>query len=78
MLQDVYRLDLDHGVEKASITSATEEEAALLGLQPGAAVYWITGCTDTADGVTVEYCRTVGHPSTVELASVLHWQEEDA
>ena len=78
VLQDVYHLNLDHGVEKASITSATEEEAALLGLQPGAAVYWITACTDTADGVTVEYCRTVGHPSTVELASVLLWQEEEA
>lgn len=76
VLQDVYHLDLDHGEEKASITSATEEEAALLQLQPGEAVFWITSCTDTADGTTVEYCRTVGHPNVVEMASILRWQEE--
>lgn len=77
VLKNVYHLDLDHGEENTSITTATEEEAALLRLQSGASVFWITSTTDTAEGTTVEYCRTVGHPSMVEMASILYWQKEE-
>ena len=76
ILRDIYHLDLDHGAEKTSITSATEEEAVLLNLNSGDTVFWITSTTDSADGTTIEYCRTVGHPSKIEMASILHWQEE--
>lgn len=78
ILQNVYRLNLDHGEEKTSITTATEEEAALLNLQSGDSVFWITSTTNNTDGTTVEYCRTVGHPNMLEMASILRWQEEEA
>ena len=79
VLEEVYGLDLDHGEETASITSATEEEAAHLGIEPGTPVFWIVSRTDTPDGTTVEYCRTVGRADVVELASELHWMDgEDA
>ena len=75
ILEEVYGLVLDHGEESASITSATEEEAAHLGIEPGTPVFWIVSRTDTPDGTTVEYCRTVGRADVVEMASVLQWTE---
>ena len=75
VLEDVYGLALDHGEETASITSATEEEAAHLGIEPGTPVFWIVSRTDTPDGTTVEYCRTVGRADVVEMASILRWTE---
>ena len=77
VLRDAYDLDLDHGEETASITSATEEEAAHLQIQPGEPVFWIVSQTDTKEGITVEYCRTVGRADVVEMGSILHWAGGD-
>lgn len=76
-LREVYNLQLDHGEETASITSATEEEAAHLQIETGAPVFWIVSRTDTPDGIPVEYCRTVGRADMVEMYSVLYWAEEE-
>lgn len=72
-LREAYGLRLDHGDEKTSITSATEEEARHLGVQPGDPVFWIVSLTNAPDGTPVEYCRTVGRADRMELASVLRW-----
>ena len=73
VLREVYDLDLDHGEETASITSATEEEAEHLQIETEAPVFWIVSRTDTKEGVTVEYCRTVGRADIMEMGSILHW-----
>ena len=73
-LREVYGLTLDHGDEKTSITSATEEEALHLGIGPGDPVFWIVSLTNAPDGTPVEYCRTVGRADRMELASVLRWR----
>ena len=77
VLRQAYGLELDHGEEKASITLATEEEAALLEIAPGAPVFWIVSQTDAPDGTVIEYCRTVGRADRMELASILRWQGEE-
>ena len=67
VLRDGYGLDLDHGEEKASITTAAEEEAVHLGIAAGDPVFWIVSITQTPEGVPVEYCRTVARADKVEL-----------
>lgn len=73
-LREGYGLCLDHGDEKTSITSATEEEAQYLNIQPGDPVFWIVSLTNAPDGTPVEYCRTVGRADRMELVSVLRWR----
>ena len=74
VLKDVYGLQLDHGEEKTSITTVTEEEATLLQIEAGSPAIWIVSCTDAPDGMVVEYCRTVGRADVVEMGSTLRWQ----
>ena len=74
LLRENYCLELDHGEEKTSVTLATEEEAAHLGITPGSPVFWIVSQTDSPDGTVIEYCRTVGRADRMELASILRWQ----
>ena len=78
VLREGYGLDLDHGEEKASITTAAEEEAVYLGIAAGDPVFWIVSITQTPEGVPVEYCRTVARADKVELVSVLHRGESEA
>lgn len=78
VLREGYGLDLDHGEEKASITTAAEEEAVHLGIAAGDPVFWIVSVTQTPEGVPVEYCRTVARADKVELVSVLHRGESEA
>lgn len=78
VLREGYGLDLDHGEEKASITTAAEEEAVHLGIAAGDPVFWIVSITQTPEGVPVEYCRTVARADKVELVSVLHRRESEA
>ena len=78
VLREGYGLDLDHGEEKASITTAAEEEAVHLGIAAGDPVFWIVSITQTPEGVPVEYCRTVARADKVELVSVLHRGESEA
>ena len=78
VLREGYGLDLDHGEEKASITTAAEEEAIHLGIAAGDPVFWIVSITQTPEGVPVEYCRTVARADKVELVSILHRGESEA
>ena len=73
VLRDVYGLELDHGEETTSITSATEEEAAHLQIEPDEPVFWIVSQTYNREDVTIEYCRTVGRADIMEMGSTLHW-----
>lgn len=77
-LREQYGLELDHGEEKTSITTATAEEAVHLGIAAGDPVFWIVSITQTPDGTPVEYCRTVARADKLELASVLHRRESEA
>ena len=78
VLREGYGLDLDHGEEKASITTAAEEEAVHLGIAAGDPVFWIVSITQTPEGVPVEYCSTVARADKVELVSFLHRGESEA
>lgn len=74
-LRGAYGLKLDHGWEKASITSATPEEAAYLGISEGAPSFWIVSETYGEDGVLIEYCRSLGRADVMALTSTLYWRE---
>jgi len=73
VLAEVYGLCMDHGTQKTSITYATEEEAALLCVSPGAPLYWIVSSTHSPDGTAIEYCRSVGRADSIEMESTLYW-----
>ncbi len=76
ILEDSYGLVLDHGEEKASITSVNAEEAEYLGIQTDSPAFWIVSTTRDPEGRVVEYCRTVARVDAVEMTSVLRWDYE--
>ncbi len=73
VLRNIYGLSLDHGIEKTSITYATEEEAEYLGVESGMPLYWIVSTTNAPDGTAIEYCRSVARADYTEMASTLTW-----
>lgn len=73
ILREVYNLELDHGHENASITSATEDEAAILNIQEGDPVFWLVSNTENQNNQLVEYCRAIGRSDMLELISTIHW-----
>lgn len=75
VLKNVYGLHLDHGLEKASLTSATDEEARHLGVERGEPLFWIVSSTEDPQGNIVEYCRSVARTDVVEMASVMVWDD---
>ena len=74
-LRNDFRLKLDHGWEKASITSATPEEASYLGIAEGAPAFWIVSETYGDDDTLIEYCRSLGRADVLALTSTLYWKE---
>lgn len=77
VLQNVYGIELHHGEEKTSITTATAEEAQYLQIRSGSPIFWIVNVTESPDGTPVEYCRTVARADMLELASTLYWQGDE-
>lgn len=76
ILRDVYNLNLDHGYENASITSASENEAENLKINEGDPVFWLTSFTTNSDSELIEYCRAVGRADMLELISTLKYEDE--
>lgn len=70
-----YGLTIDHGWQKASITSATPDEASYLEIAEGAPTFWIVSETYGADGVLIEYCRSLGRADVMDMKSTLYWRE---
>ncbi|MCR5089688.1 MAG: GntR family transcriptional regulator [Oscillospiraceae bacterium] len=75
ILSEVYQLKLHHGLEKASLTMVTEEEAELLQVAKGTAALWMVSQTMDPSGMTVEYCRSVGRADMIEMTSRLKWKD---
>ena len=73
ILEDTYGLLLDHGEEKASVTSVNPEEAEYLGIPAESPAFWIVSTTRDSRNMVVEYCRTIARVDAVEMFSVLHW-----
>ena len=73
ILSDVYDIELDHGHERARVTSATEDEASELDIEEGSPVFLITSYTEDKDNRLIEYCRTIGRADMLELISSLRW-----
>lgn len=73
ILENTYGLIMDHGEEKASITSVNAEEAEYLGIEADSPAFWIVSTTRDPDDMVVEYCRTVARVDAVEMTSILHW-----
>ena len=76
ILAEVYHLNLDHGMEKASLTLVTEEEANLLQVAKGTAALWMVSQTNDPSDMTIEYCRSVGKADMIELTSRLKWKDD--
>jgi GntR family transcriptional regulator len=75
ILAEAYSLNLDHGIEKASLTMVTEEEASLLQVAKGTAALWMVSQTCDPSDMTIEYCRSVGRADIIELTSILRWKD---
>lgn len=71
VLEAGYGVELTNGEEQVSVTYASEEEAELLEVQPGRALFWIVSKTRAADGRLIEYCRTVARADDLRLSSIL-------
>ena len=70
-----YGLSIDHGWQKASITSATPDEASYLEIAEGAPAFWIVSETYGEDGTLIEYCRSLGRADVMDMKSTLYWRE---
>ena len=73
ILENTYGLIMDHGEEKASITSVNAEEAEYLNIKPDSPAFWIVSTTRDPSDLVVEYCRTVARVDVVEMSSILRW-----
>ena len=62
---------LTQGQESVGITYATEEEAKLLQVEEGAALFFIIGVCGTPQGKPVEYFKAVARADKVRFSSVL-------
>ena len=76
ILENTYGLIMDHGEEKASITSVSAEEAEYLEIQADSPAFWIVSTTRDPEDIIVEYCRTVARVDAVEMSSILRWDYE--
>lgn len=76
ILEDIYGLVMDHGEEKASITSVNAEEAEYLEIKADSPAFWIVSTTRDPEDRVLEYCRTVARVDVVEMTSVLRWGYE--
>lgn len=69
VLADEYGVSVRHGVERVSIARASVEEARLLGLHPGDAVFSERAIERTEDNILVEGLCAVFVPSRYRFAS---------
>ena len=66
------------GDEKIGITYATDEEAALMGVEPESPLFWIVSTTYDQGGQMMEYCRAAARPDRLRITTVMERKLEGA
>lgn len=64
-------VDLAEGEEQVGVTYATEEEANLLKVEPGAFMFFISGIIRDSEGKPVEFFKLVANPKVIRFTSTL-------
>ncbi|EKN69957.1 GntR family transcriptional regulator [Neobacillus bataviensis LMG 21833] len=71
VLEDTYKIDINRGHEKLGITYITEDEAELLDMNEGDHVFYVSGVTESLNGVPIEYYKSLFRADKIRFASAL-------
>ncbi|OPJ63101.1 GntR family transcriptional regulator [Clostridium oryzae] len=77
VIENEYGISIAHGEERVGIAYATDYEAELLGVEPGQAVFYLTGVSYNEDQEPVEYFKSIVRADKVKFASVLRQREDE-
>lgn len=69
VLANEHAVRVGHGVERVSISRATEDEALALKIEPGDPVFFVQALERMASGTPIEYLKAVYVPSRYRFAS---------
>lgn len=75
-LEKEYNIQVVKGEERVGIAYATDYEAELLGIEPGKAVFYLTGIVYDENEEPVEYFKSIVRADKVRFASILKLGEE--
>ena len=78
VLEEDYGVIPREGDEKIGITYATEEEAALMGVEPESPLFWIVSTTYDQEGQMMEYCRAAARSDRLRITTVMERKSEGA
>ena len=78
VLEEDYGVIPREGDEKIGITYATDEEAALMGVEPESPLFWIVSTTYDQGGQMMEYCRAAARPDRLRITTVMERKLEGA
>ena len=78
VLEEDYGVIPREGDEKIGITYATDEEAALMGVEPESPLFWIVSTTYDQGGQMMEYCRAAARPDCLRITTVMERKLEGA
>ena len=76
VLEEEYGVIPREGDEKIGITYATEDEAALMGVEPESPLFWIVSTTYDQNGALMEYCRAAARPDRLRITTILERRPE--
>ena len=71
VIEKVYNVQIMRGEERVGIAYATNYEAELLEIEPGKAVFYLSGITYDGEGEPVEYFKTIVRSDKIRFASIL-------
>jgi GntR family transcriptional regulator len=71
VIENEFRIQIVKGVERVGITYVTDYEAELLEIEPGTAVFYLSGVSYDEDGEPVEYFKSIVRADRMRFASVL-------
>lgn len=71
VIENVYGTLITEGTERLSVTFATESEGKLLEIEEGTPLYNLSGVVKDADGVPIEYFKSVARVDKIRFSSVL-------
>jgi GntR family transcriptional regulator len=65
------QVQIVQGEERVGMAYATDYEAELLEIEPGQAVFYVSGVTYDEQGLPVEYFKSIQRADKIRFASVL-------
>ncbi|ERI93925.1 UbiC transcription regulator-associated domain protein [Clostridiales bacterium oral taxon 876 str. F0540] len=77
VLESSYNIQIVKGEERVGIAYATEYESELLKIEPGQAVFYLTGIVYDAKEQPVEYFKSIIRADKIRFASILRRREEE-